>query len=105
MGGSGLTFVSLFVILLLLCFPLGLFLLFLGWRGKYHGTFPSCGNCGFDVTGIPSDNPSKCPECGSGLAGKTKIGRHRRRFVPLIAGSVLLLISFTAFSIMLLRML
>lgn len=90
MGGPANSIFFLLGLLASLCFPIGLMLFFLGWRGKRSGNFPSCGSCRFDVSGLPIDASSKCPECGAALLGNAKKGLRKKRIALLIVGVVFL---------------
>jgi hypothetical protein len=73
----------------------GLALLVRGLIGKRIGSDPHCRKCKYNLTGLEAD---KCPECGIPATGRNiRRGLRRRRRVPLVVGSLLLLISLGGF--------
>ncbi len=75
---------------------LGITLLALGWRGKRVSDDPHCANCRFDLSGLPDPiHDHRCPECGAGLGGPSRIthGRRARRPGRIALGTLLILAS------------
>ncbi len=62
----------------------GFALLAWAWRGRSVGDAPHCGNCGFELSGLPIDGAA-CPECGRAPGGADGVVRGRRR-VRRVAG-------------------
>jgi hypothetical protein len=74
-----------------LAFVAGLILFIRGWRGRRVGDEPRCRKCGYNLTGLTSEN---CPECGTAASGANVVrGQRRRRRGALVSGLVLLAIS------------
>lgn len=82
---------GIFISLLAVSLLIAVALIRWGWQGKRVGTYPSCGACGFNLTGRPADS-QRCSECGADLSlvGAIAIGARRRRVVPLSLGLGLL---------------
>jgi predicted RNA-binding Zn-ribbon protein involved in translation (DUF1610 family) len=89
---SYFSFSYLSIIALLLLLPIfGLYLLVTGWRGRRVGTEPRCGQCGYIVLHLTSD---QCPECGAKVSPLTTvIGERRRRWGRAGIGLLLLAIA------------
>lgn len=69
---------------------LGVFLVFVGWRGRRVNDHPTCRQCGFDLVGVlPA--ASMCPECGSGVrqARFVRIGQRTRVWTLIVVGAPL----------------
>ena len=90
MAGSAIG-ISLLILALLWCVPVSIVLLVMGFIGKRVGDFPTCSSCGFDVSGIATDENSKCPECGSVLHNNMVIGRRQKRPSFVVIGAIPLL--------------
>jgi hypothetical protein len=68
--------VVLFALMLFAAATLSLFVH--ACRGARVDDHPICGDCGFDLYGLPATS-NRCPECGvTFIRGKTRVG-HRRR--------------------------
>ena len=75
-------------IVLLLLLIVGLILLRRGLRGRFVGCPPTCGQCGYNLTGLTSE---RCPECGSLVAKARVLRRRRERRYGLVVGGVVAL--------------
>ncbi|MEX0655405.1 MAG: hypothetical protein WD534_03265 [Phycisphaeraceae bacterium] len=80
-------------VVLVLVFPVGVWLFWWGWRGRPQFGEPRCGKCGYDLRTVSYTDgaPKQCPECGADLGGRgaVRFGTHRRRPAWMIAGAVL----------------
>lgn len=70
----------------------GAILLWLGLRGRRVGNHLHCGNCEFDLFGLPAD-ASRCPECGKLIRYGRRRGRWELRKATVWTGVMLLGIS------------
>ncbi len=76
---------------------LGLVLVVRGLRGRRVGDTPFCRKCGYNLTGLLTE---QCPECGTTtVARHVVIGVRRRRRVSLVLGLVLLLVASTGWGL------
>ena len=75
----------------------GLVLLTRGVVGRRVGGEPRCRQCRYDLSGLDEGAPT-CPECGRSLraAGAVQCGLRRRRPIPIVAGTALLLAAIGA---------
>src|SRR5262249_24577926 len=78
------------LVLPLVLFALGVFLILRGLRGRRVDDHPICRRCGFDLVGRPQGS-DRCPECGADLNRPHGIrdGRRVRRTGMLATGTFL----------------
>ncbi len=81
------------LIALAVLLPVGCVLFIYGLRGRRVGNEPRCRKCGYNLTGLTSE---QCPECGSAASDKNVVvGVRRRQWRALVLGLFFLLVSIS----------
>ena len=93
---------SVYLILVsLIVFLIGVFLLRIAIRGKQISPHPHCRKCRFDLFGLDLTDPTPCPECGTTLRKHTPAitdGLRKTRKLALLVSILFLLTSATGFA-------